>query len=138
MRFATAQPVTRYGGHVNDCRIGLVSRPPFPLFYISHTITYARLLLFLFHQGLTRNPSSSAIFAAGSDCRLRSWNLLDGSSITSIHSPDEAISLDPLNKLYDSPISGLEMQREGVLSVLNGRKVEVYAVNRDLLVYGRD
>lgn len=116
--------MTRFAGHVNDFRSGLVG---------ANCLLQLRLwhLIIISLQGLTLNPTQSIVFAAGSDHRVRAWSLRTGAALESSLAAGESGLFD---KVFDAPVSGLSCCADGVLNVLNDRKLEVYAVNRDLLL----
>lgn len=83
---------------------------------------------------MTLDPTGSIVFAAGSDHRIRAWLLRTGEPISTTASSLPHADSGLFEKKFDVPVSGLSCPSQGVLNVLNDRKIEVYAVNKDVLM----
>jgi WD40 repeat protein len=83
-------------------------------------------------QGFAVAPQNSHVFAAGADRRVRCWDVRSGSQVTSADAYGTLWtgSTNPLCKIFDTPVTGLEIPQPGVLNLLHDSQLEVYSCGR--------
>lgn len=84
---------------------------------------------------MTTTTDDQILFAAGSDRRIRAWNLLDGSRLLPAESDPSLLSTtstNPLTRIFEERPSGIQFSESGLLDVAVAKSV--YRFSRPTIV----